>query len=174
MQTLIVILVLFGGVALWLVWKSFSRNAIKDPNPFVPPTDANVLDPNPIEPGEIIVPGDSIPEVPLDDPKEEPKEEPKEIVNPKELVLPIDVSELPVETPKEVIPAEMPDKPLPINCQLAQFQPVPQDFFYIDCCGKPHKGEGFQPWEKRAPVAIDSNKEFFGMTLLDVEAERDC
>ncbi len=75
---------------------------------------------------------------------------------------------------EEIIKGEMPDKPLPVNCQLAQFQPAPQEFFYIDCCGSPHKGEGFQPWEKRAPVAIDSNKEFFGMTLLDVEAEKDC
>lgn len=79
-----------------------------------------------------------------------------------------------VDQPDEVINGEMPDKPLPVNCQLAQFQPAPQDFFYVDCCGKPHKGEGFQPWEKRSPVAIDSNKEFFGMTLLDVEAEKDC
>ena len=68
----------------------------------------------------------------------------------------------------------MPEKPLPVNCQLAQFQPAPQDFFYVDCCGNPQKGEGFQPWEKRSPVAIDSNKPFFGMTLLDVEAEKDC
>lgn len=77
-------------------------------------------------------------------------------------------------TPTETIPAEMPEKPLPVNCQLAQFQPAPQDYFYIDCCGNPKKGEGFEPWEKRAPVAIDANKEFFGMTLLDVEAEINC
>lgn len=73
-----------------------------------------------------------------------------------------------------IIPGEMPEKPLPVNCQLAQFQPAPQDFFYVDCCGNPQKGEGFQPWEKRSPVAIDSNKPFFGMTLLDVVAEKDC
>jgi len=79
--------------------------------------------------------------------------------------------ELPIEID---IPGEMPEKPLPINCQLAQFQPAPQDFFYVDCCGVPHKGTGFEPWEKRSPVSIDSNKPFFGMTLLDVEAEINC
>jgi len=79
-----------------------------------------------------------------------------------------------VDQPDEIINGEMPEKPLPVNCQLAQFQPAPQDFFYVDCCGSPHKGEGFQPWEKRSPVAIDSNQPFFGMTLLDVEAEKDC
>ncbi len=79
------------------------------------------------------------------------------------------------EEPLEIdVLSEMPEKPLPVNCQLAQFQPAPQDFFYVDCCGAPHKGEGFQPWEKRSPVSIDNNKPFFGMTLLDVEAEINC
>lgn len=83
--------------------------------------------------------------------------------------------EIPVEdSPIEVIEPEMPEKPLPVNCQLAQFQPAPQDFFYVDCCGVPQKGQGFEPWEKRSPVSIDSNKPFFGMTLLDVEAEINC
>lgn len=75
---------------------------------------------------------------------------------------------------EEIGSGEMPEKPLPVNCQLAQFEPAPQEFFYVDCCGNPHKGEGFQPWEKRAPVGIDSNKPFIGMILLDVEAEKDC
>ena len=85
------------------------------------------------------------------------------------------ISEPIEEQPIEIdIPGEMPIKPLPINCQLAQFQPAPQDFFYVDCCGVPQKGEGYQPWEKRAPVSIDTNKPFFGMTILDVEAEINC
>jgi len=96
-----------------------------------------------------------------------------EITNPQEIdVLPKD--EIPIQPSEIIIPAEMPEKPLPINCQLAQFQPAPQDFFYVDCCGVPHKGQGFEPWEKRAPVAIDANKGFFGMTLLDSEAEINC
>lgn len=89
--------------------------------------------------------------------------------------IPTDVptNEEPVVLEPEPTP-EMPEKPLPVNCQLAQFQPAPQDFFYVDCCGVPHKGQGFEPWEKRSPVSIDSNKPFFGMTLLDVEAEINC
>jgi len=95
------------------------------------------------------------------------------IITPQEIdVLPKD--ENPIQPSEIIIPAEMPEKPLPINCQLAQFQPAPQDFFYVDCCGVPHKGQGFEPWEKRAPVAIDANKGFFGMTLLDSEAEINC
>lgn len=126
MQTLIVVLVLFGGACLWLLWKSFSKNNDQKPQPIIPPTDGNLPDESPIGPGEVIIPG------------------------------------------------EMPEKPLPVNCQLAQFQPAPQDFFYVDCCGSPKKGTGFEPWEKRSPVAIDANQPFFGMTLLDVEAEKDC
>jgi hypothetical protein len=80
-----------------------------------------------------------------------------------------------LETPNlEPVEGEMPEKPLPVNCQLAQFQPAPQDFFYVDCCGTPQKGEGFQPWEKRSPVSIDANKPFVGMTLLDQEADINC
>lgn len=90
-------------------------------------------------------------------------------VGPGEIVIPGDV----IPSDEEPI-GEMPDKPLPINCQLAQFQPAPQDYFYIDCCGNPQKGDGFEPWEKRSPVAIDSNQPFYGMTLLDVEAEINC
>ena len=97
------------------------------------------------------------------------KNKKNDVVNP--------VVEKPIEEepPMEIdIPGEMPEKPLPVNCQLAQFQPAPQDFFYVDCCGVPQKGEGFQPWEKRSPVSIDTNKPFFGMTILDVEAEINC
>lgn len=69
---------------------------------------------------------------------------------------------------------EMPIKPEPINCQKASFKAAPEEFFYIDCCGKPNKGEGFQSWEKRAPVSIDINKPFFGMELLNEEGNQDC
>ena len=126
MSILSVVVILFGGAALWLLWKSFSKDDINDPKPFFPSTEEDIPDQNPIEPGEVI------------------------------------------------IPSEMPEKPLPVNCQLAQFQPAPQEFFYVDCCGNPKKGEGFEPWEKRSPVSIDANKPFIGMTLLDVEAEKDC
>jgi len=95
------------------------------------------------------------------------------ITEPQEIdVLPNE--ENPILPSEIIIPTEMPEKPLPIKCQFAQFQPAPQDFFYVDCCGVPHKGQGFEPWEKRAPVAIDSNQSFFGLTLLDTEAEIDC
>lgn len=120
MSILSIIVILFGGIALWILWKSFSKERTNDPKPFFPPTEGDINDQNPIELGE------------------------------------------------------MPEKPLPVNCQLAQFQPAPQEFFYVDCCGKPKKGEGFEPWEKRSPVSIDANKPFIGMTLLDVEAEKDC
>lgn len=126
MSILSVVVILFGGAALWLLWKSFSKDDINDPKPFFSSTEEDIPDQNPIEPGEVI------------------------------------------------IPSEMPEKPLPVNCQLAQFQPAPQEFFYVDCCGNPKKGEGFEPWEKRSPVSIDANKPFIGMTLLDVEAEKDC
>ena len=69
---------------------------------------------------------------------------------------------------------EMPIKPLPVNCQKASFNAAPEKYFYSDCCGEFFEGEGFQPWEKRSPVSIDSNKPFEGMTLLDVEAEIEC
>lgn len=84
----------------------------------------------------------------------------------------------PAKVPIPIVPiedeGEMPIKPLPINCQKAQFEAAPARFFYTDCCGELHEGEGFQPWEKRAPVSIDSNKPFEGMILLDVEAEIEC
>jgi len=83
--------------------------------------------------------------------------------------------EIKIDEPVEADPEpEMPEKPLPVNCQKAQFRPAPEGFFYVDCCGKPVKGEGFQPWEKRSPVAIDANKLFEGMDLLDEDAEINC
>jgi hypothetical protein len=128
MSIQIIIFIVFGIIALWMLLNPLTKTKDNTPPPPIvtPPTSNDETDQNPIGPGEIIIPG------------------------------------------------EMPEKPLPVNCQLAQFQPSPQDFFYVDCCGNPQKGEGFQPWEKRSPVAIDSNQPFFGMTLLDVEAEKDC
>ena len=91
----------------------------------------------------------------------------------------LDWETTPTETVSEVKPEvtpepEMPIKPAPVNCQKAQFLPAPEKFSYTDCCGKLQEGEGFQPWEKRAPVGIDSNKEFSGMELIGEEASIDC
>lgn len=79
-------------------------------------------------------------------------------------------------TPESVSnePIDEPVKPQPVNCKYAQFKPAPEEFFYVDCCGKPMKGEGFQPWEKRTPVAIDVNKPFNGMEVSEDEAFVDC
>lgn len=120
MSILSVVVILFGGVAFWILWKSFSKEDKKNPDHLSIPTKENFFEQKSDETGE------------------------------------------------------MSEKLPPINCQLAQFQPAPQEFFYVDCCGKPKKGEGFEPWEKRSPVSIDANKPFVGMTLLDVEAEKDC
>lgn len=77
------------------------------------------------------------------------------------------------EVPVEII-SEMPIKPLPVDCQKAIFRPFPEKFTYTDCCGKVQEGEGYQPWEKRAPVSIDVLKRFEGMDLIDESAEIDC
>lgn len=77
------------------------------------------------------------------------------------------------EVPSEII-SEMPIKPLPVDCQKAIFRPFPEKFTYTDCCGKLQEGEGYQPWEKRAPVSIDVLKRFEGMDLIDESAEIDC
>lgn len=77
------------------------------------------------------------------------------------------------EVPSEII-SEMPIKPLPVDCQKAIFRPFPEKFTYTDCCGKVQEGEGYQPWEKRAPVSIDVLKRFEGMDLIDESAEIDC
>lgn len=69
---------------------------------------------------------------------------------------------------------EMPIKPPPINCKYATFLPAPQKYFYVDCCGNKQEGEGFQPWEKRAPVPVDINQEFEGIEILEDEAFQDC
>ena len=80
----------------------------------------------------------------------------------------------PVETPEVPSEGEMPIRPEPVDCQKATFRPAPEDFFYVDCCGKPQKGEGFQPWEKRPPVSIDVNKPFMGMDLIGEPGDSDC
>lgn len=77
------------------------------------------------------------------------------------------------EVPAEVI-SEMPIKPLPVDCQKAIFRPFPEKFTYTDCCGKVQEGEGYQPWEKRAPVSIDVIRRFEGMDLIHESAEIDC
>ena len=76
--------------------------------------------------------------------------------------------ELPVEPDPTPLP-EMPIKPIPVNCQKAIFRPAPEKFTYTDCCGNVQEGEGYQPWEKRAPVSIDANQYFEGMDLLGEE-----
>ena len=72
------------------------------------------------------------------------------------------------------VDGEMPIKPVPVNCQKAQFMPAPEKFVYTDCCGQVQEGEGYQPWEKRSPVSIDANQKFLGMELLGEEATIDC
>lgn len=69
---------------------------------------------------------------------------------------------------------EMPIKPTPIDCQYAIFRPAPEMYSYTDCCGNLQQGEGFQPWEKRSPVAIDITKDFIGMDLISEDAIVDC
>jgi len=81
---------------------------------------------------------------------------------------------VPTQTFEWEQPIDEPVKPLPVNCKYAQFKPAPEEFFYVDCCGKPEKGEGFQPWEKRVPVAIDINKPFSGMDVTEDEAFVEC
>lgn len=78
------------------------------------------------------------------------------------------------EPTQVVINPEMPIKPAPVNCQKAIFRPAPENYSYYDCCGKLQEGEGFQPWEKRAPVSIDANKEFINMDLIGEESEPNC
>ena len=85
---------------------------------------------------------------------------------------PTSVSPIVTPTPEEV--GEMPEKPAPVDCQKASFRAAPEEFFYVDCCGKPNKGEGFQPTEKRTPVSIDVNKPFMGMDLLGEQSDIDC
>lgn len=84
----------------------------------------------------------------------------------------------PEPTPMVIIPAddegEMPIKPTPPNCQLAQFMPAPQEYYYIDCCGEPQSGMGYEEWEKRSPVKIDANEIFKGMVLIGESAEPEC
>jgi len=87
----------------------------------------------------------------------------------------VNTIDLPVEpNPEPTQIGEMPIKPAPVNCQFAIFRPAPEKYFYTDCCGNPQSGEGFQPWEKRTPVSIDTNKEFEGMDLIGEEAQFDC
>lgn len=80
--------------------------------------------------------------------------------------------DIPVES--DFVEPEMPVKPAPVNCQKAIFRAAPEKYSYFDCCGKEFEGEGFQPWEKRAPISIDINKPFSGLDLLDEESEIDC
>jgi hypothetical protein len=74
----------------------------------------------------------------------------------------------PVE-PEPTPPAEMPIKPIPVNCQKAMFKPFPEKYRYVDCCGDFQIGDGYQEWEKRAPVSIDANRPFEGMELINEE-----
>lgn len=82
---------------------------------------------------------------------------------------PTTTDDVPVETL-----GEMPIKPIPVDCQKAIFRPSPEKFIYTDCCGKIQEGEGYEPWEKRAPVSIDVTKRFEGMDLINESAEVDC
>jgi hypothetical protein len=106
-----------------------------------------------------------------------------EIVVDKEPISPIETTVKsdpePIEaTFVESIPSdnegEMPIKPQPVDCQLAQFRPAPSRFSYFDCCGNLFEGEGFQPFEKRVPVAIDVNKFFEGMDLIGENSDINC
>lgn len=93
--------------------------------------------------------------------KDEPSEQYR-IEDPVPTILPVDKG------------GEMPIKPLPVDCQFAQFRPYPERFSYFDCCGNLEEGDGFQPWEKRSPVAIDANKPFEGMDLIGEESQMNC
>lgn len=99
-----------------------------------------------------------------------PTEEPNRIEEP--------VSPDPEPTQIPIIPidddGEMPIKPLPVSCQRAIFRPAPEKYFYTDCCGNLMEGEGYQPWEKRSPITLDSNKPFEGMDLLGEEVDFTC
>ena len=96
---------------------------------------------------------------------DDPVENDPEPINPGEIIT--------IDDPVENDP-EMPIKPLPVNCQYAIFRPAPETYYYIDCCGVVQEGEGYQPWEKRSPVAIDASKDFKGMDLIGDEAQVDC
>lgn len=110
----------------------------------------------------------------INQPKQEPisptEEEPNRIDDPVEAdPEPTQIPVIPIEDE-----GEMPIKPLPKDCQKATFRPAPEKFYYTDCCGKYHEGEGYQAWEKRSPVAIDCLKPSIGMDFLGEEAEIDC
>lgn len=133
----IILFVLAGVAAVWMILNPLTKKRNNNPQPILP-----------------IKNDDDVKEViTIDDPVDS---------DPELTIIPIDDE------------GEMPIKPLPVNCQSAMFNPYPEKYFYYNCCGERFEGEGYQPWEKRSPVSIDSNKEFEGMTLLDVEAEPDC
>jgi len=118
------------------------------------------------------------------------KKKTTETNQPKEPIVPTqNLDDLPkIEIPIEVEPeptnftgwfpsdeeGEMPIKPTPKKCQKASFRPAPEKFFYTDCCGEFHEGEGFQPFEKRSQVLIDTTKEFSGMDIEEGEIEFEC
>ena len=86
---------------------------------------------------------------------------------------PVEPDPEPTPIPSDEI-GKMPIKPIPVNCQKAVFRAAPATFTYTDCCGNVQKGEGYQPWEKRAPVSIDVDQFFEGMDLLGEDGQADC
>jgi len=154
MEIYYVVIALFAALVLWLVMKP--KNESTPHEPIVGGGD--LVDENPIGPGEIILPGESS-VGPIETPVEV-IEEPNRIDDP--------VPNDPEPTP------EMSIKPEPVDCQLAMFKPYPETFRYFDCCGNEFKGEGYQPWEKRSPVPIDALKDFEGMELIGLSTEQSC
>ena len=102
------------------------------------------------------------------------KKKPTPFKVPDPIIFPTPTPDNPVEGGEDGGEGEMPTKPIPVNCQLAAFMAAPQEYSYYDCCGNPHYGMGFEPWEKRAPVAIDANKEFVGVELIGQETDFNC
>lgn len=134
----IILFVLAGVAAVWMILNPLTKKRNNNPLPITPIENNN----------------DGVKEViTIDEPVD---------ADPELKIIPIDEE------------GEMPIKPKPVNCQSAMFNPYPEKYFYYNCCGERFEGEGYQVWEKRSPVSIDSNKEFGGLTLLDVEAEPNC
>ena len=115
----------------------------------------------PQEPSEIS-------EIQNPEPKEEPKIDDPVKGDPEQPIEPIK------EDPNHLPEPEMPIKPLPMDCQKAAVRPFPEKFYYTDCCGNYNEGDGYQPWEKRAPVSVDVTKPSAGLDFLGEEAKIDC